>query len=332
MIIERPIRFPNRKGEHLFGMLYEPEHPGAGPRTGVLFCVDAIKYRVGTYRLHTMLARWLAERGYFAMTFDPAGIGDSEGVFEEKFRRAHHLDIQRGKYKEDTHDASALFQAQCKVERVMLFGVCGGAISMLIAGATDPRANGLILAAVPVLLEAEDNLAQDDDEVAIINSERHAGAVLADFVKKVGSGETWRKLASFDIHWATNIKIALKATSVFVQKTMSRFIHPLKKKADGKRDLPMSQHPRFNRLFQDSFHSVAERGLPILLVFADQDPITWQFKSEFQDIVLHRGNPWERVYEIYEIEKSNHVFSAPESRQRLFECLGDWLARRFPVA
>ena len=202
---------------------------------------------------------------------------------------------------------------------------------MLIAAATDPRADGLILAAVPVLLEAEDNLAQDDDEAATITAERHAVGVLADFAQKLGSGETWRTLARFDIYWSTNLKVSVKAASVLVRKTASRSLRLLRGRAGG-REVPMSQHPRFNRLFQESFLAIAERGLPMLLEFADQDFITWQFKSEFQDVVLHRGNPWEHTYEIHEIERSNHVFSAPDSRQRLFECIGDWLTRYFPVA
>ena len=330
MIVERPIVFPNRKGERLFGMIYEPETAPSEPRTGVLFCVDAIKYRPGTYRLHAILARWLAARGFVALTFDPAGIGDSEGVFEEKFLREHYLEIQRGKYTQDIHDAAAFFRSQSALDRLLVFGLCGGALSMLIAAADGLRPDGVVLAAVPVLLEATENLAMDDDEAATITSEKHATGVLLEFLKKLGEKETWDKLVHLRIDWKTNLRVARKAGAVIVRKTTAKALRAMGRR-DSDADVPSSDNPRFNPLFQESFLASARRGVPMLFVFADQDFITWQFRSEFEEIVLRPGNPWESTYEIHEIPNSNHIFSAPESRRLLFECLGDWLDRRFAL-
>jgi pimeloyl-ACP methyl ester carboxylesterase len=330
LIDERPVVFVNRKGERLFGMLYQPPAGGTSPRIGVLFCVDAIKYRPGTYRLHTMLARWLAARGCAAMTFDPAGIGDSEGLFEEKFLRGHYLEIQSGKYTEDIQDAAAYFRSELQVDRLLLFGLCGGALSMLIAAATPLQTDGLILAAVPVLLEAKENLAKDDDEASTITSEKHAGNVLLEFTRKLGELDTWKRLARLRIDWRTNFRVAGKAGTVLFRKTAAKVLGPLARRPRGA-DVPMSSNPRFNALFQESFLETAHRGVPMLFVFADQDYITWQFRSEFQDIVLRPGNPWASVYELHEIAGANHIFSAPESRRLLFECIAGWLDRRFPA-
>ena len=201
---------------------------------------------------------------------------------------------------------------------------------MLIAAATSLRADGIVLAAVPVLVEATEDLSKDDDEAATITSEKHAGNVLLEFGRKLGQVETWEKLIRFRIDWRTNFRVAGKAGAVIVRKVAAKALGPPGRGAEGA-EVPASRHPRFNALFQESFLAVARRGTPILFVFADQDFITWQFRSEFQDIVLRPGNPWESVYELHEIPDSNHIFSAPKSRRLLFDCVADWLDRRFPA-
>jgi dipeptidyl aminopeptidase/acylaminoacyl peptidase len=69
----------------------------------------------------------------------------------------------------------------------------------------------------------------------------------------------------------------------------------------------------------------------MLFVFADQDFVTWQFKSEFQDRALSPGNLYEGIYEIHVLENANHVFSSEDSQVKLFARVGDWLGKRFPV-
>jgi len=127
--MEQPVTFTNRYGSRLFGMLYSPDRPVA-QRVGVLVSVNAIKYRAGTFRLHVLLARKFCELGYYVLTFDPAGIGDSEGTFDCKLLSEHYHDIQIGKYSEDLTDATNYFFAEAKIDRMVLFGLCGGAIAV----------------------------------------------------------------------------------------------------------------------------------------------------------------------------------------------------------
>lgn len=329
--MERPIRFPNRNGENLFGMCFIPDVPTDGERIGVILSVNAVKSRTGTYGLHTTLARMLCAQGYYAMCFDPAGIGDSEGTFEEKYLREHYLDIQRGKYRNDFADAVGYFQAECDVTTILLFGLCGGAISTLIAAAADPRVSGLILLAVPVLLESEENLAHDDDEAATITSEGHAGSVLVDFVRKLGRRDTWRKLARMEIHWTTNLKVAAKAAAVLASKTSGKLIRSAVGRVRRTETIPISPNPRFNRLFQESFLRFTNGRHPVLIVLAEHDFITWQFKSEFEDLVLRPGNPWTPWYEIHVVERANHIFGSRENQVRLQQIIREWLRERFPV-
>ena len=97
------------------------------------------------------MARKLNEMGYYIMTFDPSGIGDSEGAFEEKLVIEHNFDIEMGRHSEDTEDAVKYFLEKFQLEEVVIYGLCGGAISGLFASQSMPNVTGLILLGIPVL-------------------------------------------------------------------------------------------------------------------------------------------------------------------------------------
>ncbi len=328
--MERPVVFDNRKGQRLVGMLFAPDRP-VGRRVGILLSVNAIKYRIGTYRLHTTLARHLCEAGYHVMYFDPAGIGDSEGEFEEKLLREHYLDIQRGKYQEDIEDAVGTFRSRCDLSSVVLLGLCGGAISMLIAAGRDRRVDGLILLAIPVLLERADSGGRDDDAADVITSDVQARRVLAEELAKIFHPRTWRKVVLLEADWRMEARLVGKGIAVFIRKAARAVLRRIRDRRDRGFEPPPSTNPRFNSLFESSFVEYARRGSPMLLVFADQDFVTWQFKSEFQDRVLVEGSPFRPLCEIRILENANHIFSARESQADLVGAIDRWLLQHHPV-
>src|SRR5262245_9826865 len=168
--IEQPITFVNRNGCRLFGMLYRPSASG-DRRVGVLISVNAIKYRLGTFRLHVLLARKLCELGYTVFSFDPEGIGDSEGEFDYKLLSEHYFDIQTGKYNQDLADAIDFFAQTAQLDSLLLCGLCGGAISVLMEGGADKRVQGLILLNIPVLVEDLKRQGKEDTAGKITSSE-----------------------------------------------------------------------------------------------------------------------------------------------------------------
>lgn len=330
MSVEQPITFVNRNGCRLFGMLYLPERTGPS-RVGIVISVNAIKYRLGTFRLHVLLARSLCALGYTVLSFDPEGIGDSEGRFDHKLLSEHYYDIQNGKYSNDLADAIDHFVSTCAIDSVLLLGLCGGAISVLMEAGADTRVDGLILLNIPVLMEDLKRQGEADNSAKITSSES-ATVLLQGKLRRLTEPDFWRRLATFNVDIVEEGRLVAKAFAVLGHKTWQKareLMGAVSPTAElGK---PVSAHRLFNMHFQSAFAQAMAARKRILFVFAELDPWTWIFKSEFQDLVLKPGNPYERYCTLQLIPVANHIFSGRQSQQQLEDCIVGWLTQNFPV-
>ena len=116
---------------------------GAEGRTGVLIVTGGSQTRIGSHRMFERLARSLAQNGYSCLRFDRRGVGDSDG--EDPDFRANGPDIAAA--------AAALREHCAQIERTIGFGLCDGATSLGLFGASAGLA-GLIMVN-PWLVEAE---------------------------------------------------------------------------------------------------------------------------------------------------------------------------------
>lgn len=323
--IEKPIIFRNSNENRLFGMIYRPRKLLPTRRVGILICVNSVKYRIGSFRYHTMLARHLSQNGYYVMTFDPEGIGDSEGVFEEKYLFEHYCDIQKGKFSDDIIDAVTIFRSQNKLDEVVLLGLCGGAISSLITSSKQKEIAGLILLGLPVLLDFVGEKKEKFDKSSMITSKKYAVSVLLPMLKKLIDIETWANIFNGKVQWRGELKFFFKAIKVIVVENFKRLI--FWRKRDNK-----SKHPRYNPIFHQTILDYFSSKRKVLFVFGELDHMTWVFKSEFQDRFLAPPNSYEKLYEIYIVEKANHIFTSRESQVKLNKILGRWLRVHFSLS
>lgn len=330
MITETPVTFVNRNGCRLFGMLYAPASPGE-QRIGVLISVNAVKYRLGTFRFHMLLARHLSALGYTVLSFDPEGIGDSEGEFEYKLLSQHYFDIQVGKYSNDLADAINYFVNACSLDGVLLFGLCGGAISVLIEGCTDPRVRGMMLLNIPVFVEDLQRQGEEDTAAKITSSEA-ATALLKGKLRRLIEPAFWRRVVTLHVDVREEARLVIRSATVLVRKSWQR----LAKSVNGDSppvtmDTPISAHRRFNIHFQRAFSQAMQARKNVLFLFAELDSWTSIFKSEFQDLALKPGNPYEPWYTLEVIQGANHIFSGADSQRQLQERIVHWLNQNFPI-
>lgn len=325
--MEQPITFTNRRGRRLFGMCYLPE-PQVSRNVGILICVNAVKYRLGTFRLHVLLARKLCELGYSVFCFDPEGIGDSEGEFESKLLTEHYHDIQHGKYSSDLADAVKYFTSEHPVGSLLLFGLCGGAISVLIEAATDSRVDGLILLNLPVLVEDLKRKGVENHAAKITSVEK-AGNVLAAKGRRLLELSFWWRLVKLQVDLREEGRLVRRSLSVLADKLWRASRAATTQQSGISLSTPVSNNPLYNMNFQSSFAAVMAMRKQVLFVFAELDPWTLIFKSEFQDAVLGPGNGYESYCTLRMINAANHIFSATESQRQLQEAIVDWLEDRF---
>jgi pimeloyl-ACP methyl ester carboxylesterase len=327
--MEQPITFLNRNNCRLFGMLYVPD-AAVARGIGIIISVNAVKYRLGTFRLHVLLARKLCELGYQVMTFDPEGVGDSEGVFDFKLLNEHYYDIQTGKYSSDLADAVTYFLDAAQPDQLLLLGLCGGAISVLMEAGGDPRVKGLVLLNIPVLVEDRARLGSAGDNAAMITSSHSAGVLLKQKLQRLVQVEFWRRLLKLQVDWREELRLVVRSCAVLAGKVWEKGKSLLREKPALDVTRPVSTNRLFNIHFQNAFMRSMSARQQVLFMFAEHDPWTWIFKSEFQDRALQPGNPFEKDYAIEVVGGANHIFSARSSQLALETHIVDWLRKRFP--
>ncbi|MBZ5536437.1 MAG: hypothetical protein LAO31_10815 [Acidobacteriia bacterium] len=128
-------------GDHnnLVGVITDPG-PAPPPQqpTAVLLLNAGFVHRVGPARIHTKMARRLAEAGFPVLRFDFSGIGDSEA-------RKDALPYEVSTIHE-AREAMDLMSAAKGVSRFVLVGICSGASNSLRIALSDPR----VVGAVPI--------------------------------------------------------------------------------------------------------------------------------------------------------------------------------------
>ena len=329
--MEKPVTFVNGNGCRLFGMLYLPDTAPAR-RIGIIVSVNAIKYRAGTFRLHVLLARALCALGYSVLSFDPEGIGDSEGEFDYKFLSEHYYDIQTGKYNRDLAAAIEFFRAECALESLLLLGLCGGAISVLIEAADDSRVDGLILLNTPVLVEDLKRLGQVDS-AALITSTASATGVLGAKLRRLTQWTFWKRLVTLRVDFREEARLVARASSVLARRVLARVsgLASARRRAAQALAAPVSSNRLYNMHFQTAFSRSMLHRKRVYFLFAELDQWTAVFRSEFQNLVLTPGNRFESDCRVEVIDGANHIFSGRESQRELENRIVSWLSTHFPL-
>ncbi|HWP30070.1 MAG TPA: glycosyltransferase [Chloroflexota bacterium] len=104
-------------GDRVYGTLYEPTPAAArGRRVGVL-----VLEQLSWHRMHHRLARKLAAAGYYALTFDFRGRGESEGGDDKAMWERHHVPASM---LADTRQAVATFRALVPLEHLVAYAYC----------------------------------------------------------------------------------------------------------------------------------------------------------------------------------------------------------------
>jgi len=125
-------------GERVYGTFYEPSPAAArGQRVGVL-----VAEQFGWHRMHHRLAQRLAGAGYYVLTYDFRGRGESEGGDATEMWQRHHVPASM---VADTRQAVATFRALVPLDRLVGYAYCQAG-HVLARCAVDGRFDGLVFA------------------------------------------------------------------------------------------------------------------------------------------------------------------------------------------
>jgi len=314
----RPVVFRNRDGLRLFGMLHLPES-GRKRDAAILILSPGIKSRIAPHRLYVKMADRFTRLGFPVFRFDYAGLGDSEGEVSERYVADFYGSIQRGRYVNDVKAAMDWMEAGTGIRRFILAGLCGGAITGLLAGSRDQRIDSVAGLGIPVILDGTD--IDYYDHV----SSGQLGRLREKYLGKLLDPKSWIRLVTLQTDYR------LLAKSLF-RPFLQLF------RSDAEADGTMTHSPaakspengNFNRLFPSSFFSMVSSGRRILLVFSEKDRLYWEFDEKFRKPFRSRLEEYRGSVDIHVTKDANHIFSFPEWQEDMMERVCEWLEVNYP--
>ncbi|MEW6442075.1 MAG: alpha/beta fold hydrolase [bacterium] len=310
MLPEQCVSFRNPEGHLLRGILHPPS-PDRKRGVSVLLLNTGLNDMTGWHRVQVKLARHLARLGYAVLRFDDAGIGDSEGDIPDESIVKIFARIESGLFVPDALAAVDFMVGRFSEDRLVCIGFCGGGVTAVHAAAGDTRICGMVDVGGPVTLSSEEHLQKTDPWEARnhVRSYRAKIFQIGPWIRFLSGGKDYGTVFRSLLHYLRHL-------------IGGRYREPPKGRA-AENDNPRN----LNRLFFSSFEKYARSMRPLLFYFAELDAATWEFKKHF----LNRYKPsplWsDSLFRFVEIQKANHIFSDPDSREQMKRDLVDWLRR-----
>lgn len=305
-----PVVFANHQGIRLFGILDLPA--GGRKETGVVFLNPGVKNRVGPHRIYVKLARRFAELGYPVLRFDAHGLGDSEGGGENEFLEDYFGAVEQGKFVGDAAAAMGWLEREVRIRRFVLAGLCGGAITGLLAGAAAPRVGGLLGIGIPVILNGS-----GIDPVAHMPKEELA-SIRKMYLGRIAKPGAWARFFTM----RSNYRVLFK--SLFIRGRFwagSNSVGPRPEKAPGS-----GGGDNTNPLFAPALHRMLEEGKRVFLIFGEADRLYFEFKEKYLERHGERLQRFGDFFALVTVDQANHLFTFKKWQEVLFTKTLSWLA------
>ena len=315
-----PVVFP-AEGEQLSGIFTRPTTPvGGRSEVGMVLSHGGSRGRMGATYQYPYYARCLAELGYPSLRFDPRGVGDSTGELGVYHLRDFHLSLEKGRWVADTLAAIDWLQREVNPKKIVVGGVCAGALSALGAAARGPRVDGVIVMGPPVLF-SEDTAVVEAGQKENVRSAVEAKHYMRDRARKLLTLEPWKKLLRGESK-------APQLVTAILRGELARSINKLPRRFRRRLSGFKRRHPRFNEFFLESMDAVMRRRTPVLFLYGSKDPNWIHFKEHFQAIFWDDEPAYDALCEVKALEASNHFYTLREWQGRVVESIHDWIGRR----
>lgn len=274
----------------------------------MVFAQSGSRGRLGNTFHYPYLARRFAEAGIPTLRFDPAGLGDSTGTIPAGDMRDLYGRIGAGLFVEDTLNAIEEFTRHVRPQRLLVFGVCGGAATALLTAPRSPKVDGAILLSLPVLLDGAGSTA-----VSWLPKSYARDVLVKSYAGKLLSFRAWTRFLTG--------KSDTRRILEFAVASVRRDRH------GGKRSQAPEHHPnpRFNHHTLEAMDALTERGKRVLVLFGQEDGFRHYWESEFHRVYWdHRPN-FRRHIEVHYVAGCNHMFTLREWQNKAVELSMAWL-------
>lgn len=304
------VTFENTNGQRLFGILEEPAN--ARTDVAVVLLSPGVKMRVGPNQLYRAISRIFTDEGFCVLRFDFSGLGDSEGEIEERRLHKVYNSIVDGAYVGDTIAALDWLQRRTGCQKAIAAGLCGGAVTGLLAAQRDSRIKALFCLGIPVTFEGgEEDYWRYVTEGELKNMEGR-------YFRNLRRGKSWIRFLTF----RSDYRIIFKMLTRFFKERLNPSPAPEQPAAPKK-------HSNLNPKFSPAFFAFIAEKRPMLLMFGSQDRWRAEFIEKFEQANQEKLSEYRDRYQFVTIPDANHILSSPDAQDQLKQTLQSWLTVEF---
>jgi pimeloyl-ACP methyl ester carboxylesterase len=250
------------------------------------------------------------------LRFDFHGLGDAEGEAPEALLADLYGATQAGRYIADTTAAMDWMQASFGLSRFVAAGLCGGALTGLLAAEHDRRIEALLALSIPVIVDGS------GIDAATFMTDAQLAATRDSYLERfrLWDARWWQSWVRFFTFQSDYRQIA------------RALVRPLAARLTAGRAAaaPAAAAPadNTNRRFAPAFRRMVESSRPVLLVFAEADRLYWEFDEKFMS--RHRAaiEPCRGQFDVHVVPQANHIFSFAEWQAETLDLCARWLEER----
>lgn len=310
----KPVVLKNRNGKNLFGMLHTPKGPAKN--IGLIILSPGIKSRVGPHRLYVKMAELFTQMGFTVLRADPEGLGDSEGEINHSVTADVYGSIELGLFVSDTIDMMDWMARETGYSSFILAGLCGGAITALLASEKDPRVKGILSLGMTCILTSANIDPAKYITVQQLNDIRES------YLKKVLDPRAWFRFLSLKSDYKLLLKALMQPLHKKRNKRQTQNIVDEKDKPRTEQPFNTNLNPHFHRTFLNFIEDKK-----ILLIFSGADRLYWEFEEKYLEFYKREVVPYSENFQISIVKNANHVFSFHEWQNEMFSLLQKFLTK-----
>ena len=296
----------------LFGMLHLPDDKVKKKDTAIVLLSPGVKMRVAPHRLYIKMADFLVKLGYPVIRFDFYGSGDAEGEIELDLVADYYGSVAVGRYIDDTVSAIDWIEQHLQLNKVLLGGLCGGALTGLLS-CDDARVVGVLGLGIPV-----NRYSANIDKSKYI-TQGQLTQLRSGYIKKLFQPKSWLRLLTFQ----SDFRVLAKS-----------LLQPLKKKKKNPKTEPATAESNqessdYNSLFGDAFFKLVESQRKIIIIYSGADRLAWEFDEKFRDVYQQKLEQYKSYYELHNIEHANHILSDRTWQEEMQKIATTWLNQHY---
>lgn len=307
-----PIVFENREGLKLFGIMHYSGNSKPLNDIVIILLSPGVKMRVGPHLLYNKMTERFLDMGFSVFRFDFYGLGDSEGDLAESLLADVYNHIEVGRYVNDTIDSMDYLKNKIQAKKFILSGLCGGAITGLLAASRDSRVAGLLGLGITAILASSAADPRRYMTKGQLNKMRKG------YLRKIFKPDAWFRFLTFK----SDYKIMWKSI-------MQPLLRKILKQNIKKNNTKEHEIDNSNPLFAPAFFNMLKTRRPMILIFSGADRLYWEFEEKFVNKNKTALMEYNDLYDVNIINNANHIFSFPEWQSEMLSHAEKWLEKNY---